>query len=39
MAGVDLVFENELTLEFQLIYRQADELDIRGGHLRLSMPL
>ena len=39
MAGIDLVFENEITVEFQLIYRQADELDIRGGHLRLSMPL
>ena len=38
MAGIDLVFNNEMTLEFQLVYRQADELDVSGGHLRLTMP-
>lgn len=37
-AGLDLTFNNAMMLQFQLVYRQADDLDITGGHIRLSMP-
>jgi hypothetical protein len=38
MAGLDVVFKNEMTVQFKLVYRKADDLDVSGGHIRLTMP-
>ncbi|MEP5766449.1 MAG: autotransporter outer membrane beta-barrel domain-containing protein [Halieaceae bacterium] len=38
MVGVDLLLMNEVSVQLQYRYSEADELEINSGHLKISMP-